>query len=147
MQRAPSTHADRPLANTTEVSEAVGEVGGAIAAYLERAMRVPHSRGTKVARRVDMAQKRAFDQRLVAADLEPVDLIMRAALSAVNCGGAIDIADFTRAVEHLTSLREAVIKLERAGEGERPEVQLLRDQETRLTEYLLADKPPAEGTN
>jgi hypothetical protein len=57
----------------------------------------------------------------LSKELEPVDLIMRAALSAVNCGGAIDMADFTRAVEQLARLREASVRLERAGAGGRPE--------------------------
>jgi hypothetical protein len=68
---------------------------------------------------------------------EPVDLIVRAALSAVNCGAALEIGDLVGATEHLGNLREAIASLERSGAGDRHDVNLLRGHELRLSERLF----------
>jgi hypothetical protein len=73
---------------------------------------------------------RPFDHR--------VDLIVRAALSAVNCSAALDSGELSAAASHLGDLREAVSRLEQFGASDRADVSMLRSQESRLSERLVS---------
>ena len=69
---------------------------------------------------------------------EPSDLIVRAALCAVNCGAALEQGDPIGATNHLGNLRELIARLERVGAGDRADVVLLRSHELRLSERLFS---------
>ncbi len=68
---------------------------------------------------------------------EPTDLIVRAALSAVNCSAALEVGDRLAATEHLGDLRTAVAQLQRSGGSDRAELSLLRGHELRLSERIF----------
>ena len=69
---------------------------------------------------------------------DPSDLIVRAALCAVNCGAALEQGDPIGATDHLGNLRELIARLERVGVGDRADVALLRSHEVRLSERLFS---------
>lgn len=69
---------------------------------------------------------------------EPSDLIVRAALCAVNCGAALEQGDPIGATDQLGNLRELIARLERVGAGDRADVALLRSHELRLSERLFS---------
>jgi hypothetical protein len=84
---------------------------------------------------------------------QSADLIVRAALCAVNCGAALEVGDLIAATEHLGNLRESIARLERIGAGDRHDVCLLRSHEVRLSERLftgqfsIASGIPSAGAN
>jgi hypothetical protein len=91
-----------------------------------------------------MQSKRSTDAQLVWSLGDRIDLIVRAALEALNCSAALDAGDLTAATDHLGDLREAVARLEKQGAGDHPDVCMLRAQEAGLSERLFSGRfcPP-----
>ncbi len=105
--------------------------------------------GTLLAPNQQMQTRRGPKPQLVWPISDRVDLIVRAALSALNCSAALDAGDLTAATDNLGDLREAVARLEKHGAGDRPDVSTLRTQEARLSERLFSGRfaPPPEASS
>jgi hypothetical protein len=69
---------------------------------------------------------------------DPLNLVVRAAMSAIRCGDALDVGDRLRATDYLGDLRALLARLERQGCGDRSGVEFLRDQELRLSERVFS---------
>lgn len=87
-------------------------------------------------------------QRLAESDLftpiptQPTDLILRAAMCAINCGTALEQGDLITATDYLGNLREIIARLDRDRASDRPEISVLRSHEMRLSERLFSGQAP-----
>jgi hypothetical protein len=75
---------------------------------------------------------------------DPVNLLVRGALSALSCGAALDRKDHPRATNHLGDLRALLARLERDGRPDRSGIVLLRSQEERLSKRLFCGEVAVE---